>query len=68
MKREDRIMRANMGFIDDLDQVKLDRLNNKLEKKMISNTELTRMARNSSVYKKLLEELSTIPRRGKHAK
>lgn len=65
MVREDKHSRVHKEFLEDLHKVKIERLNRKLENKLIGNTELTRMARNSSAYRKLMEELSTLPRRKK---
>lgn len=63
MRRADKMFRVDEKFLDDFDSIKRERIKNNLEKKMISFRELTRMARKSSAYKKLLEELGTIPRR-----
>lgn len=63
MTVEDDQQRIDREFLRDLNRVKIERVNNKLEKKLISFRELTRMLRSSSVYRKLIRELGTLPRR-----
>jgi len=62
---KDRKVRIDPKLKEDIEEVKLRRIKNGLEKdiRKLSFREMTRMLRNTPSYFKLIRELSTLPRR-----
>lgn len=57
------LMEADEGFFKDIKNIKIPRIKNNLETKVISDREVTRMLRNTDGFKISLEELKTKPRK-----
>lgn len=62
-KRRDIMMRTDPSFKEEWDRIKLERIKRDLDKKMMSDAELTKRCRNAPSWRKFIEELSTMPRR-----
>lgn len=64
MRKKGRVTRIDDDFLRDLEEVKLFRISNKMDKpKELSDREITRMMRNAQIYPDLLNELKLKPRK-----